>query len=138
MLEHLRDLHLWSRLPTAVQILQQDALIQKGWTCGRQSREAFFSFVPKPGAVVLVVAPPDIIVERLRARRRRISAHVGLSDRELHAATVDAAGAFKLAAELLRRRAVPVLEVDGQAQPLDAGEHVAEFLRNRVPWQETG
>lgn len=138
MWEHLRDLHLWNRLPGAVRILQQDALVQKGWVCARQWREAYFSSVPKPGAVVLVVAPPEVVMERLRIRGRRINAHVGLSDSELHSATVDAAEAFSLGAELLRGRGVPVLEVDGRAPLSDSAEFVAEFLRNRVPWQEAG
>jgi hypothetical protein len=104
--------------------------------CARQSREAYFSSVPKPGAVVLVVGSPQVIVERLRARGRRIHAHVGLSDSELYSATEDAAEAFDLAARLLRRRAVPVLEVDGEAPLSDAAAHVAGFLRNRVAGQE--
>lgn len=136
LLEHLRDLHLWNRLPGAVQILQQDALVQKGWTCARQLREAYFSSVPKPGAVVVVTARPEVVVERLRGRERRINAHTDLSPSELHAATTSAAEAFQLGAELLRARGVPVLEVDGEADLPEAAEQVAEFLRNRVLQQE--
>lgn len=138
MLEELRDLHLWTRLPSEVHILQQDGLVQKGWVCARASREAYFSSVPKPGAVVLVAAPPEVVVERLRTRGRRIHAHLGLGDSELHAASVDAAEAFDLAAELLRRRGVPVIELNGEAPLTDSAEKVAEFLRNRVAWQEAG
>lgn len=136
VLEQLRDLHLWNRLPADIQILQEDAFVQKGWVCERQSREAFFSFVPKPAAVVLIAGPPDVIVERLRARKRTINAHVGLSDNGLHAATEDAADAFNLAAEVLRRRGVPILEVDAEARLSDTADHIAEFLRNRIPQQE--
>ncbi|MPS68061.1 MAG: hypothetical protein E2586_06170 [Novosphingobium sp.] len=138
MLEQLRDLHLWNRLPADVQILQQDALVQKGWASPPSLREAYFSSVPKPGAVVLVAARAGVIVERLRNRGRRISAHAGLDDNELHTATVDAAEAFALAAEHLRRRGVPVLEVNGEDQLSDAAEQVAQFLRNRIPQQEIG
>jgi thymidylate kinase len=136
MLEHLRDLHLWNRLPPAVQILQQDALVQKGWACDRPLREAYFSSVPKPGAVVLVAARPDVIVERLRSRDRRINAHIDLSPSELHAATVNAAEAFDLASDIMTRRDVPVLEVDGEADLADAAEQVAGFLQDRMLQQE--
>ncbi|KRA80546.1 hypothetical protein [Altererythrobacter sp. Root672] len=138
MLDELRDLHLWTRLPGNVQVLQPDGLVQKGWVSAPQSREAYFSSVPKPGAVVVVTASPDVIVDRLRTRGRRIHAHVGLSDSELHAASVQAAETFALATELLRRRGVPVFEVDGEAPLSESTERVAELLRNRVAWQEAG
>ncbi|MBO9517968.1 MAG: hypothetical protein J7493_07855 [Porphyrobacter sp.] len=132
MLEELRDLYLWRRLPPAVQILQPDGLVQKGWVCARQTREAYFSSVPKPGAVVLVGARPEVILERLRTRGRRIHAHLGLSDSELLAASVEATEAFRTAAQVLRHRGVPVLEVDGEGPLHDSAEYVAEFLRDRA------
>jgi hypothetical protein len=130
MLEQLRDLYLWSLLPSGLRILQQDALTQKGWACAREAREAFFSLVPRPGAVIFVTAPADVVVDRLRNRSRRISAHVGLDDRGLDAATRDAAEAFELAAAFMKRRGVPALEVDGRGQPADVGRRIAGFLRD--------
>lgn len=133
MFDDLLDLHLWGRLPQGVHVLQEDALVQKGWACARGQRERFFTLVPKPRAAILVTAPPEVVFERLCARRRRqIDAHVGLGDEELRAHAEESVAAFALGAEILRGHGVGVLEVDGREPVPDAAAKAAAFLSSQT------
>lgn len=133
MFDNLLDLHLWSRLPDGVQILMEDALLQKGWACAPDQRERFFTLAPKPRAAILVTAPPEIVLQRLRTRRRRpIDAHVGLDDEALRAIAHDSVAAFELGAEILRSCGVAVFEVDGREPLPAAAAKAAAFLSDQI------
>jgi shikimate kinase len=97
-----------------------------------ERRQIYYELLPKPGGVVFLSAPANVIYERVVNRRKegeRVTLrHAYLSDSELREDLENMKAAFEDGVVVLRRRNVPILKVDA-TQPVDKNvNHINVFI----------
>ncbi|TVQ64917.1 MAG: hypothetical protein EA360_11235 [Balneolaceae bacterium] len=89
---------------------------------------AYLKVVPKPEALIRLVAPADQVVKRIKKRGRVASLHLGMDDETIYKYTSNTLEMLAKACEELKEKGVPVLEVDAEKEIKENAQHIIEFF----------
>lgn len=90
----------------------------------------YLDVVPKPEALVQLVAPPDQIVKRIKQRDRVASLHLGMDEETLFTYTISTLEMLGKACDYLKTRDVPVLVVDAEKDVAQNANQIIDFFES--------
>lgn len=92
--------------------------------------QEYLEVVPKPKALVRLIASPEQIVQRIKKRDRVASLHLGMDDETLFTYTVDTLKLLEKACALLKSDGVPILEVDAEDPVPENADLILDFFQS--------
>lgn len=95
-----------------------------------QALREYLEVVPKPDALVRLIASPEQIVKRIRQRGRVASLHLGMNDETLYRYTSDTLDLLGKACEILKSEGVPVLEVNAEGPVSANAGRILDFFQS--------
>lgn len=93
-----------------------------------EALHTYLSVVPRPAAIVRLVASPESILKRIKERDRVASLHLGMDDEIIFRYTVDTLNLLEKACNELKKEGVPLLEIDMEKEITDNADLVIDFF----------
>ncbi|WP_026305365.1 hypothetical protein [Thioalkalivibrio sp. ALJ9] len=118
------------RLPGNTWIPFDEGLAQRAISLGQgaspEQVRGYLDSMPAPDALVLVVAPPDLVNARLRQRNPNVT--------RFHEMVEQALGITEIAAKICSDRGIPVVRLDASEAPEKTACVLADSLADQGTW----